>query len=293
MKFFVSLFAVGLILASCAGNPAPAATGVPAENAPAAATAAPVQKMTRVITVKVPMEVKSQTKFADGTLDEVTNSEYDPSGVLLIGQIRLSASGTLLEDVQYAYQGSLPSTKTTRDAEGKQLSVRTYTYDGAGLLSGETLKDGAGKLVSASLYSYDGAGKRVSWIIKDAKGVQVAETVYTIKNGRAMGAELRDGTGKKNGSSVYSYDAAGNIVDQKYYNAQGTLQRIEASVWENGKLVREERQTAGGQVQYKTDYVYGPDGELQRKTIVDVPGNATKIIEYAYTFREERRTVEE
>jgi hypothetical protein len=292
----MSMIAAGLILASCAGNPEPAATSAPAAAATEAAAteaAAPVQKTTRVITVTVPMEVESRTRFADGTLDEVTNSEYDPSGLLLIGQTRLSASGTLLEDVQYAYQGSLLVTKTSRDAEGKLLSVRTFTYDGVGRLSGESLKDGAGKPVSASLYAYDAAGKRVAWIIKDAKGVQVAETLYTVKDGRVMGAELRDGTGKKNGHSVYAYDAAGNIVSQKYYNALGSLQRIEASVWENGKPVREERQTAGGQVQYRTDYVYGPEGELQRKTTVDVPGNATKIVEYAYTFRDERRTVEE
>jgi len=243
--------------------------------------------------VKVPVEVKNRTMFADGTLDEATTSEYDPATMLLVGQTRTSASGAVLERVEYAYNGNLPVSRTSRDAEGKVSSVRTYTYDGAGLLSGETLKDGAGKMVSASLYAYDAAGVRLSWIVKDAKGVQVAETVYTVKDGRVLGAELRDGAGKKNGSSVYAYDADGRIVSQKYNNALGSLQRIEASVWENGRLIREERQSAGGQVQQRTDYSYGPEGEVTRKVYEDLQGKSKKIVEFEYTFREEQRTVEE
>jgi hypothetical protein len=108
-----------------------------------------------------------------------------------------------------------------------------------------------------------------------------------------LSAELRDGTGKKSGASAYEYDAEGRMVVQRFQDALGSLLRVETTVWTDGRIAKEERATAGGLVQQRATYDYGTDGQIVRKTIEDIIGKSKQIIEYEYTIREDKKTVEE
>lgn len=307
MKFYVAPIVSAILFASCAStgsipqkeaapavSPATAVSTAPASPAAnSAAVAEPAKKQSRVITIKVPVEKKSLVKFADGSLDEYTLSDYDGANVLLLTQTRYSASGALLERTDFSYTDGKVTTKTVKDGDGKVTSQRLYTYNPQGLLIKEFAQDGAGKPISTFEYAYDAKGDRTSWIVKDSKGVEVAQTVYTYKDGRLQGAELRDGTGKKTGSGLYEYTADGKIRAQKYYNALDSLIRIESTYWDGDRVQREERTTAGGQVQQRIDYTYGSSGELTQKVIEDFVGKSKKIIQYEYVFRDEQKTVEE
>ncbi|GAB1481921.1 hypothetical protein MASR2M78_07360 [Treponema sp.] len=256
-----------------------------------AAAPAPVQKEPVLITVRIPVETKSKQYFADATLDEYTLSEYSSSDDLL-AQSRYSASGSVVERTEYSYKDGELISKKIIDGEGKLQSRKTYSYGPRGHILLEVLEDGAGKTISSFEYSYDEQGHRSAWIVKDSKGVPIAETLYSYKDGRIRSAELRDGSGKKTGSSAYEYDAEGFLSVQRYFDASGSTLRIESTTWKDAKIVLEERSTAGGFVQQRSTYEYGKDGELLKKTMEDLVGKNKRIFEYEYRFREEQRRIE-
>lgn len=268
-------------------EPAPAQAAEPAK-APAAV---PEKKAPRIVAVRIPLETKSSVLFADGTLDGYTLSERDADGTL-VAQTRYTASGSPLERVEYAYRAGKLVSKTAKDGEGKLVSRRGYVLGPDGAVLSEALDDASGKRLSSFEYSYDSSGRRSSWIVKDAKGTLIAETVYSYKDGKLRNAELKDGAGRKTGSSAYEYDGD-HLVKQSFYDAAGTLLRVETSSWNNKKVVLEERKSAGGAVQQRTVYEYGADGELLNKTFEDVIGKSKLITRYEYAIKEERRTVQD
>jgi hypothetical protein len=277
-------------------EPAPIPT---AEAAPKEEPAAPVEPVKvepvkiepRVITVRIPMERKSSIWFSDGSLDEYTISERDASGSL-VSQTRYTASGSMVEKTEFTYAAGRLVTKTQKDAEGKLVSKRSYQYTPTGELVMETLDDGAGKRLSSFAYEYE-AGFKVKWIVKDSRDSTVAETLYDYKDGKIRKSEMRDGAGKKTGGSVYEYSAEGRLEAQKFHKADGSLLRVEASIWKDGIVISEERRTAGGAVQQKIAYEYGPDGEVIRKIFEDLAGKSKLTTTFEYTVREEQRTIQD
>ena len=55
---------------------------------------------------QIPVEIKVLVFFADGSLDEYTISDYDDALVFIQRQARFTASGALLETVEYTYNES-------------------------------------------------------------------------------------------------------------------------------------------------------------------------------------------
>ncbi len=294
-------FVAAALLFSCASAPAAKAPVVAPASAPAATPApapaaaepakAPEKKRPRIVVVRIPLEIKSSVLFSDGSLDSYAVSERDDAG-LLLSQTRFTASGTPIEKTVFAYENGKMVSKEISDGEGKVTSRRAYAYGPHGEVTEETLSDAAGKQLSGFVYAYDGNGKRVSWIVKDAKNAPIAETVYTYADGKLKSAELRDGLGRTTGSSSCEYDG-GRLVKQSFFDARGSLVRIETSEWKEGKLVREERKTAGGATQQRTEYEYGPDGEILKRTVEDVVGKSKLATTYEYSFKEESRTIQD
>ncbi len=297
-KLIVAATAV-LLLAACASAPvekvAPAAQPDPqptaASPAKEAAPQVPAKKEPKFVIVRIPLEIKASVWFADGSLDETIASERDASG-LLVAQSRMTASGTVVERTEFAYKENKLISKTVKDGEGKLVSRRSYAYAPSGMLIGESSEDGAGKRLSNFEYAYDDAGHRVKWIVKDAGGTVLAETSYSYKDGKIQKAELKDSAGRKTGSSAYEYDAEGRLAKQTFYDAGGSVLRIETTAWKNGKISLEERKTAGGVVQQRSSYEYGNDGELLKKVVEDIVGKSKLTTTYEYAFKEERKTIE-
>jgi uncharacterized protein YkuJ len=240
---------------------------------------------------QIPVEKKSLIKFADGSLDEYIESEYDPSDVMLLFQNRFTASGSLVEQVEYTYHEEkyYLTAKMTKDDENKLKNRIVYQYNDRDLLAIETIVNKAGKAVSSNEYGYNGEGHVISRSIKNGAGAKLAETVYTYNgNGLITSSETKDANGRKISASESQYDADGNLVNQKFYNSAGNVTRTVNIAWENGMEVKNEQRSASGDVQMRITNVYGETGELLKKTVENIQGGSVQVMEFEYTFRPAR-----
>jgi len=237
-------------------------------------------------------EVKQSIFFADGTLDEYVVSEWDSTYSHVDNQVRRSASGTMLEQVEYAYndEKGYVTTKITRDVESRLRNRVVYQYDPQGNLSRESLVDNKGKIVSTYEYTYDNKGNRISRVIKNRAGDRLAETVYTFDTqGKMLSSQTRDFMESAISSTQYSYDSAGNLVRQTVLGSDGKATATINVVWQDGREIKNEMIAADGSVQMRVTNEYGSNGELVRKTIENFQGESKQVMQYEYTFRPTRR----
>jgi hypothetical protein len=244
---------------------------------------------------QIPVEKKSLIRFADGSLDEYVESEYDPSDVMLLYQKRFTASGSLVEEVEYTYheERRYLTAKMTKDDESKIKNRIVYQYNhqynNQYFLSIETIVNKAGKAVSSNEYGYDTEGHVVSRVIKNGAGNKLAETVYTYNGSNLItNSETKDANGRKISASESQYDGSGNLVNQKFYNAAGNVTRTINMVWEKGNEVKNEQKSAAGDVQMRITNVYGETGELLKRTVENIQGGSVQVLEFEYTFRPDR-----
>jgi len=238
------------------------------------------------------LEIKQLVFFADGSLDEYTTSQWDSSYSHVDNQARYSASGAMLEQVEYAYNDDKGyiTTKITRDVESRLKNRVVYQYNPQGFLFRESLVDNKGKVVSTYEYSYDSKGNRVSRVIKNRAGDRLAETVYTFDNqGKMIKSQTRDFMESAISSTEYQYDAQGNLVKQLVLNNDGKPTSTINAVWQGGQEIRNEMVSADGKLQMRVTNEYGENGELVKKTIENFQGDSKQIMEYEYTFRPVRR----
>jgi hypothetical protein len=238
------------------------------------------------------LEVKHSVFFADGSLDEYTTSAWNSSYSHVDNQVRYSASGAMLEQVEFAYNDDkgYVTTKITRDVESRLKNRVVYQYNPQGFLFRESLVDNKGKVVSTYEYSYDNRGNRVSRIIKNRAGDRLAETVYTFDGqGRMTTSQTRDFMESAISSTRYSYDSQGNLIRQEVLNSEGRPTAVINAVWQEGFEVRNEMVSADGTIQMRVTNEYGDNGELIRKTIENFQGESKQTMQYEYVFRPTRR----
>jgi hypothetical protein len=186
--------ALALIFASCASGPEPATA--PAPRSPETARFVPGQ---------IPVEKRAVVKFADGTIDEFTISEYDPSDITLLGQNRFSASGGLMDQIEYTYneEKNVLTNKMTKDDENRIKSRVVYENDdNTDRLMRETVVNKAGKAVSTNEYTYNPAGFVVSRAILNGNRVKLAETFYTYNGNLVVSSKTQAGDGRPISSST-------------------------------------------------------------------------------------------
>ncbi|MDR1318488.1 MAG: hypothetical protein LBJ90_02600 [Treponema sp.] len=282
---FTSVLA--LIFAACATtqNSAPGRT-VTGSGAPASGTTP------RDAAGQIPVETKSMILFADGTLDEYTTTDYDSSYTNRVNQNRYSASGALLERVEYSYREGKeqPAAKITRDAENQIKNRVAYEYNDRGNLVKETLFNKAEKIVSLYEYGYDNKGNRVSRTVNGGTGIKMAETIYTYNSsGTLESSETKDGAGRKISSTVNQYNSQGNLINQKVMNGDGQVASLINTVWRDGHEIESEQTGQDGSVQLRITNEYGAGGELLKKTVENFQGDSTQIMRYEYTFKPGRR----
>jgi YD repeat-containing protein len=237
-------------------------------------------------------EVKQSVFFADGTLDEYTTSQWDSAYTHVDSQSRYSASGAMIEQVEFAYNDDkgFITTKITRDVESRLKNRVVYNYNPQGRLFRESLVDNKGKVISTYEYTYDGKGNRVSRIIKNRAGDRLAETVYTFDSqGRMLTSQTRDFLDTGISSTEYQYDGQGNLIKQVVRNNEGRATATIDAVWQDGNEVRNEMRGADNSLQMRVTNEYGGNGELVKKTIENFQGASKQIMQYEYTFRPARR----
>jgi hypothetical protein len=283
VRLITLVVAVVLVFASCGSSPAPESGGGGAP-APASGGRAPAPG-------QIPVEKRAVVKFADGTVDEFTLSEYDPSDITLLGQNRFSASGGLMDQIEFTYDEvkKVITTKLTKDEENRLKSRIVYINDeDTGRLLKESVVNKASKVVSSNEYTYNEAGNVASRAILNGNNVRLAETVYTYEGNLVVASKTQDGSGKPISSSVSDYDRDGNLVQQVLYNAAGNITRKISTVWQNGMEMEITQTTADGRPQLKITNEYGAAGELLKKTVENYQGNSVQIMEFEYEFRPAR-----
>jgi hypothetical protein len=238
-------------------------------------------------------EVKNSTFFADGSLDEYTTSEWNSAYTHVDNEVKYSASGAMLEQVEYAYNDDKgwKSTKITRDVEARLKNRVVYQYNPQGKLWRESLVDNKGKVVSTYEYSYDNRGNQISRVMKNRTGARLAETIYTYDaNGKMTASETRDAGDSMISSTKYTYDSQGNLTNQQVFNGEGRVTSVISSVWQSGRETRNEIKAPDGSVQMRVTNEYGNDGELTKKTIENFQGSSKQVIQYEYVFRPRRQS---
>jgi NOL1/NOP2/fmu family ribosome biogenesis protein len=283
MRWFTVLVIFMVIFASCGSGPdiiEPADSHAVPPRGGRSATPAPGD----------PVEKRSIVKFADGSVDEYTESTWDASGKKLLIQERFSASGQMVEQIEYSYydDGDLLSTKITRGGIDNKLKGRVvYQYDKQNNLTLEGFVNSKGKQVSANGYTYDDKSNVLSRVIYNASNVKLTETIYNYQNGLVVSSETRDNQGRKISSAENKYDGNGNLINQVVYNAGGQVSRRINAEWQNGREVKNEQLSASGQVQIRITNEYGSQGQLVKRTIENIEGQSTQILEFEYTFQQQ------
>jgi hypothetical protein len=279
VRLFTLVIAFALVFVSCGSTPAPEG-----------GAAAPA-KSKAPVPGQIPVEKRAVIKFADGTVDEFTLSEYDPSDITLLGQNRFSASGGLMDQIEYTYdeEKKVITTKLTKDEENRLKSRIVYINDeNTGQLLKESVVNKASKVISSNEYTYNEDGNVASRTILNGNNVKLAETVYTYNDNLVVASKTHDGNGKPISSSTNDYDRDGNLVQQVLYNAAGSITRKISTVWQNGMEIETTQTTADGRPQLKITNEYGAAGELLKKTIENYQGNSVQILEFEYEFRPDR-----
>ncbi|MDR2477777.1 MAG: hypothetical protein LBD48_00535 [Treponema sp.] len=241
---------------------------------------------------RIPFETKESVLFADGSLDEYTTSDWDSSFSHVNNQGRYSASGAMLEQVEFAYndEKGYITTKITRDVESRLKNRVVYQYNQQGSLWRESLVDNKGKIVSTYEYGYDAKGNRISRIIKNRAGDKLAETTYTFDTeGKMIASETKDFGDSTISATKYQYDGQGNLVSQQVLGSDGKVTSVINAVWQDGRELKNEMAGADGSIQLRITNEYGPEGELIKRTVENFQGESKQIMQYEYTFRPARR----
>jgi hypothetical protein len=239
----------------------------------------------------VPFEVKRSVFFADGSLDEYVSSQWDSNYTHLDSEVRYSASGAMIEQIEFAYsEDAKVTSKITRDMESRLKNRVVYQYNQRGERWRENLVDNKGRVVSTYEYTYDGKGNLTNRIIKNRAGDKLAETMYIYDSlSRMIASETKDSAEIAISSTKYSYDSQGKVLKEEVVNGEGRLTSITSYVWQDGKEARNEMAAPDGKILLRVSNDYGNNGELTRRVIDNLQGESKQILQYEYTYRPARR----
>jgi hypothetical protein len=288
-SMFALMFAA-ILLASCATKaPSPPQAAV----APAAvATPAPAPEKVakqRTVVTKVPVLVKEASFYADGLADAYIVYKLDPDMKNVLEKDNFDTSRA--EPVQRLvseFKDGRVSAESIFESDGRLRSRRELSYDAGGRIVQERMFDGKGKLQSSSTYVYDESGKKIEWKVQDGAGSVKATSSYSYGSGGLVSVSMKDLGGKLSGTIKLQYDGD-KLSKRSYFGPDGTLQKFEAYVYQDGVLAAIEYHKADGSLVSKTANSYGPMGELVKATEYDAKGAAGGYTTYEYQVREDSR----
>ena len=257
------------------------------------ATCSQAANRRQVTSARDAFEVKQSVLFEDGSLDEVLTSDWDSTFTHITNQERRSASGAMLEQIEFSYhedRGYL-TTRITRDVESRLRNRIVYQYNAQGNLWRESLVDNRNRVVSTYEFDYDNRGNRTGRRIMNRAGDLLAETLFTFDGaGRMTTSTTRDGGGSVISSTRFSYDSQGNLISQQVLNSDGAVTTNVSARWQDGLEMVNETRAPDNTLRLEIRNEYGDDRELVRRVIRNIQGESTQILQFEYTFRPRRQS---
>lgn len=250
----------------------------------------PVRKE-RIEEFQVPVILKETITFADGIVYQITENTWSVDYTHILSS--LTRKPSLPDPVlrtSYEYREGMLVSRSNHGPDGALLNHSTYDYDAERRLVRESLADGKGVIQSVSEWTWM-EGRKSEWKVLDATGRILARTAYRYQDGRLSVLLMTDGVGNSTGRGEYQYNGEGRLIGIQYFSAAGIPQDRMEYVIEAGLLVQEKTFRADGRLERGVLYTYGPQGQIQKRTLTDASGRNRESTSFEYAFRTEKRTV--
>jgi len=134
--------------------------------------------------------------------------------------------GFLLGREHYQYgETDLLSQSVLRDARGKKIELKTYSYNSKGEKILIRTYDAHGRLKVTQNYTYDIKRNLVVEAIRDSSRVIEKKISKLDPNGGTKEVSYYDSRGNLTEKWSFTYDAVGNLREETLYNPDGSRQK--------------------------------------------------------------------
>ena len=221
-------------------------------------------------------------EYREGTAEKATRYDRRERPV----EIRSYEEGSLTERTVYTYVDERISSTARYDGEGNILERLEYGHDTKGRLREyrellEPEQEGTPK-ISRSRYLYSSGTIREEWHGDELRGDMFR---YNESGGLIVHEGWREG--RLVVRTTRTYTEEGKILFSR--TADFEEETVNSDYYEEGRIVRERRETEEGNLIEESTYTYGPGGNIIGKNR-RAPG-VRESWEYAYTGGELQRSV--
>ncbi len=191
-------------------------------------------------------------KFGEGTQKPINIRLYRYDGFQVAESLWLNEEGVVWNYHRYTYDTAtgLLTWRGEYNWDGKLFYAITSAYSGDGLLESETWTDGDGKRVKQLSYRYDKKGEIVAEARTDENGnaVGTLEIAYD-KQGRVSDRIWKGPDGKRRSRMHFLYDSQGRISRIESFGALDRLTLRQENTYDAvGNIVAERWMDAQGKV---------------------------------------------
>ena len=239
------------------------------------------------------VKTRDYTYNSDGTLSERRVS--DASGqVTMISKYSHNDDNSKMTRLDYTPSGEFSGSvefvrdknentiqKTSKNAEGKVVSVVDSEYYSSGIKSKDTKKDANGMVVSESTYAPNGVTERNVKYSYNANGLSKTTIKTYDANGRVTEKNEENAlTGAKK-TTTYALNENGKPESATVVDEKGNeVSKISFKYDENGRRTGKVNTFTDGTFTSE-EYTYSQDGKITKEVLVDRKGG-TKTVERVY-----------
>jgi len=232
------LFAVAVVLASCATAPARSAS-VPSTNG-SAPNSPPAVSAQRETTYQEALPISIKSFYPNDDPSGTQTIRYNPQGLLVL-QETFNGNGVLIESRTGKAKAELWRITVTNAQNGEIASFEDRKLGSRGELLVQTFLNSKEIPQAANEFTYDAQGHRTLWLAKTGVGDLQARTVYTYdKRGNNTKTQVYDAGGSLTNVFQSTYDEQSQIVSRQGFDASGTLAEQTNFTWKDGRKVKEE-----------------------------------------------------
>lgn len=161
-----------------------------------------------------------------GRIDNHHRYRYDDVSGLLVWRAEYDQNGALFYAITSTYDEKGQNTSETwTDADGQVVKILEYAYDKAGEIVVQAERGPDGRLVGELRFAYDKEGRVTerAWHLGGGKERTSRQKYTWNKQGLLARVELRGAKDRLAASQEFHYDELGNVVRERWLDAQGGI----------------------------------------------------------------------